>query len=772
MGKVKIKLQDICKSYYSETTVTQALHRINLSFSEGEFVAVTGESGSGKSTLLRIIGGMDTFDDGEMFVDGMPTFQYDEQEWEEYRRNKIGYVFQDYSLLGHYSALANITSALLAMGCGREQADETAAKYLERVGLKGYENQKASKLSSGQKQRLSIARALAKNTGILLADEPTGNLDSETGEQIIRLLRDLSEERLVIMVTHNYEQAEPYVTRKIRLHDGIVVSDTYIDSEKSSEKEQGGEKEGQQSDREAKLLNSFLCENKKKEFRFQNQVAAYLACMNCRSQKGRAFLFSAFLFVVSVVSFLFIGELYLHADDTFTKEYSTVAFQKKSSERLVVKRSDNKELTEEDFDKISSLSAVETVDLCGYANDINFYLEEGVDYRYRYGNMVGRSGREFRLVDFLNKDKYMMSTDCISEKDLRKGRMPESRNEIILYSADEKVLGSELMCYFQAVNIWGPNEYYGKELTVVGLLKEETEQVYFTRDLCNMLSLHMDYGEYHVYWKYDSDYGDYRNKDAYIPMISEDLEGKNARLSFQTWDWTNGRGVGPSGDVLFHFDEYGREGKPTGKTREQPLYIYLPPEDCHDMTQNILEVSEEFFYKYYPKERKSIQAAVYITSYARTDSVIRKLEQIGYEAESTYRVSVTDYDEKLVNERMTILGIAILGLVAAFLAEILVLRSFMKIRIKDFKVLKFIGMKTEIVHRISYFEIFAYCFAALAVTVAVMWILRVAGLSFLQEILMYYNLNAYMIFVVYNFAAGFLTVFLFNRLLNGRLHES
>lgn len=487
MGKERIVLKDICKSYHSETAVAQALHRINLSFSEGEFVAITGESGSGKSTLLRIIGGTDVFDEGEMFVGGKTTSQYDEEEWEEYRRSEIGYVFQDYSLLGHYSALANVMSALLAMGFRQEQAEEIAAGYLEQVGLKGYENQKASELSSGQKQRLSIARALAKNTGIIVADEPTGNLDSETGEQIILLLGDLSEERLVIMVTHNYEQAEPYVTRKVRIHDGVLVSDVNV-RQKPFEK-------GQQKRTGEKLQNSRGdVQVPSGTLPLENKTAAYFARMNRRGRPGRAFLFTAFFFLVSVVSFLFIGELYLQADDVFTKEYSEAAFIKESPVRLVVKRSDEKELTKKDIEKMGTVHNVKMVDSCDYANDINFYLEDRGDYRYAYGiEQSGLSDKEFRLVDFLNKDNFMMSTDCISKEDLKKGRMPESRNEVVLYSSDDKVLNSKEMCYFQAVNIWGPNEYYGQEIKVVGLLKKKNSQVFFTTELCDMLSQRMDY---------------------------------------------------------------------------------------------------------------------------------------------------------------------------------------------------------------------------------------------------------------------------------------
>lgn len=307
MKKVRIELQNISKSYYSETAVTQALRKVSLSFSMGEFVAITGESGSGKSTLLNIIGGMDSFDEGEMVVDGETTFQYDDEDWETYRRTKIGYVFQDYSLIGHYTALDNIMSALLIMGHTREEAEKISASYLDQVGLKGYETHRASELSSGQKQRLSIARALAKDTGIIVADEPTGNLDSETGIQIIELLKELSKNRLVIMVTHNYDQAEAYVTRKIRLHDGQIISDVEIHAD-TDESQDMPVPDGDNSQESSTVPDRVQDFSQKGSIRQQYRMAALFASRNRRTQPGRAILFTSFLLVISIASFLFIGE--------------------------------------------------------------------------------------------------------------------------------------------------------------------------------------------------------------------------------------------------------------------------------------------------------------------------------------------------------------------------------------------------------------------------------------------------------------------------------
>lgn len=339
MQQVRIKLQNISKYYYSETAVTQALQGINLEFRMGEFVAITGESGSGKSTLLRIISGMDTFDDGELYVDGQPTFQYDEDDWEEYRRTKIGFVFQDYSLIGHYTAKENIVSALLIMGVPEKEAGDKAIHYLERVGLSAQRDQRASKLSSGQKQRLSIARALAKDTDIIVADEPTGNLDSETGAQIVKLLRDLSQDHLVIMVTHNYEQVEKYVTRKVRLHDGSLI----LDVSENTDTEQKSEM-SENVDNNEKTTAGKKSENNEERLR-DRTIGRIFVRMNAVRQPEKIALFMGFFLAAAIVSFLFIGQLLMNADDIYTKKYSATSFARKDDKRISIRRKDQKFMT-------------------------------------------------------------------------------------------------------------------------------------------------------------------------------------------------------------------------------------------------------------------------------------------------------------------------------------------------------------------------------------------------------------------------------------------
>lgn len=770
MKKVRIELQNISKSYYSETAVTQALRKVNLSFSMGEFVAITGESGSGKSTLLNIIGGMDSFDEGEMVVDGETTFQYDDEDWETYRRTKIGYVFQDYSLIGHYTALDNIMSALLIMGHSKEEAEKISATYLDQVGLKGYETHRASELSSGQKQRLSIARALAKNTGIIVADEPTGNLDSETGIQIIELLKELSKNRLVIMVTHNYDQAEAYVTRKIRLHDGQIISDVEIHADADGGSDTAAPEEDSGSPEPSAAPGIAQETSKKENFRQQHRMAALFASRNRRTQPGRAILFTSFLLVISIASFLFIGELYAHKEDYATRAYTQAAFYHKDDKRLVVKRADGKDITDEDVEKISSIRYVKTVDSCDLANDINFFMDEGTDYKYIYGDDAKRShiskGGEMKSVSFLKEDRFMMSSDAITEDDLAAGRLPQSRDEIVLYAKDTSSLDTNILFYFVYHNVWSQGEYYQKKLTVTGILKEPTRQVYFSRDLCRMLSLNLaDNSVLRILFQYDKGYGDFRIKRELVPIIGEGLDGNEARLS----DFTDPESI-TSGATRCTIQRYDENGSPTGNLLTDTLEIKdsNSADGLHESASRFIEVSEEFFNQYYTLT--SPQASVYITSYAKTDAVLKKLEKLGYEGISSFRISSMEYVSEEVTQRLTIIGISAFGLFILLLAEVLILRSLMKIRIKDYFVLKFIGMKLKLIRKISYFEMTAYTTTAVLITIVLMWILRLSGIPIIQEIMWYYSISAYLVFILYNFLLILLTVAFFNRLLKGRLN--
>ena len=221
-----LELKGICKRYVTQSFTQVALDSVSLSFRDNEFVAILGPSGSGKTTMLNVIGGLDHFDSGDLLIDGISTKDFRDRDWDAYRNNRIGFVFQSYNLIPHQTILENVELALTLTGVGHAERRQRARKALEAVGLGEHVNKRPSQLSGGQMQRVAIARALINDPEIVLADEPTGALDSTTSVQVMDLLKEVARDRLVIMVTHNPDLAYQYATRIVNLADGKITDDS------------------------------------------------------------------------------------------------------------------------------------------------------------------------------------------------------------------------------------------------------------------------------------------------------------------------------------------------------------------------------------------------------------------------------------------------------------------------------------------------------------------------------------------------------------------
>ena len=770
MQQVRIKLQNISKYYYSETAVTQALQGINLEFRMGEFVAITGESGSGKSTLLRIISGMDTFDDGELYVDGQPTFQYDEDDWEEYRRTKIGFVFQDYSLIGHYTAKENIVSALLIMGVPEKEAGDKAIHYLERVGLSAQRDQRASKLSSGQKQRLSIARALAKDTDIIVADEPTGNLDSETGAQIVKLLRDLSQDHLVIMVTHNYEQVEKYVTRKVRLHDGSLILDVSenMDTEQKSEMSEN-------VDNNEKTSAGKKSESNEERLR-DHTIGRIFVRMNAVRQPEKIALFMGFFLAAAIVSFLFIGQLLMNADDIYTKEYSATSFARKDDKRISLRRKDQKFMTKKDIDRLTKMKHVVSVDQYDIVNDINYYFEEGKDYRQEYGyNRMSTSDEGWMYdshnVEYVKHQQYMRSSSCLKKSDLAKGSLPKKIDEVVLYDRGKYKVGDTITFFYTSDVLWSSTEnYIQRKMKVSGLLKNKDKQVYFSPEICTMLQSTVTGGKVFYEYAYNQKLGKYQGQAALWPIVGDIVKKDNELCVSGEYEAAVYRAedndltlFDQSG--LLHIDQYDKDMKTKDVKQIENVET---GEKINGCGANFAEVSQNIYAKYYRTDSR--QASVYITSYAKMDHVLKALDKAGYEAVSTLRFGADKYDSDLVQERLRTIGIAVAILLVMMTAEILILRSIFKIQIKDQKILKFMGMSTKLIGKINYMEMRRYSITAIIVVAVVM---NVVGIFVpaLRAMLYYYEWPGYLAYFMYNYVAAMVMVAAFNHLLKGKVSE-
>ena len=221
-----LELKNVTKIYKTKELTQKALNKVSIKFRDNEFVSILGASGSGKTTMLNIIGGLDRYTTGDLIINGISTKKYKDSNWDTYRNHKVGFVFQSYNLISHQTALSNVELALTLSGVGKKERRKRAHDAIKKVGLKEHAHKKPSEMSGGQMQRVAIARALVNDPDILLADEPTGALDSKTSVQIMDLLKEIAYDRLVIMVTHNPELACDYSTRIVKLKDGVIIDDS------------------------------------------------------------------------------------------------------------------------------------------------------------------------------------------------------------------------------------------------------------------------------------------------------------------------------------------------------------------------------------------------------------------------------------------------------------------------------------------------------------------------------------------------------------------
>ena len=239
---VMLQIKNVSKKYITGELEQIALNDVSLNLRDNEFVAILGPSGSGKTTLLNIIGGLDRYDSGDLVINGVTTKAYKDRDWDSYRNHTIGFVFQSYNLIPHQTILSNVELALTIGGISQAERRERAIKALTEVGLGDQVHKKPNQLSGGQMQRVAIARALVNDPDILLADEPTGALDTDTSIQVMNLLKEVAKDRLVVMVTHNPELAEQYATRIVNLRDGRIVSDSNpfaVESDEATHKNMG-----------------------------------------------------------------------------------------------------------------------------------------------------------------------------------------------------------------------------------------------------------------------------------------------------------------------------------------------------------------------------------------------------------------------------------------------------------------------------------------------------------------------------------------------------
>ena len=344
-----LELKNVSKYYNNNGVVTLGLRNINLNFDKNEIVAIVGESGSGKSTLLNVICAGDTYEEGEILFEGYETSYFNREDMDTFRKQNVSFIYQNYNIIDSYTVLENVMFPLLIKGVPYEEAKKKALELIDEVGLSKRVKNRGVKLSGGEKQRCVIARALATDAPILACDEPTGNLDSKTGEDIINLIKKVAKDKLVLIVTHNYEQVEGIVTRTITMSDGEVVSDTNINNNVTKDIKDG---------------DVFDKENDK----IKISTLSLIAGNNVRRTPRKNLFVLLVLFVLSVIGFFLIMSCYsLNVNATYN---SYNGYYNTSKERIIVYDKNHNEFDSSIFEKYDGMvnAFYEDTDFCLHAN--------------------------------------------------------------------------------------------------------------------------------------------------------------------------------------------------------------------------------------------------------------------------------------------------------------------------------------------------------------------------------------------------------------------
>ena len=481
-----LEIKNISKSYVTGTFTQKALDNFSLKFRREEFVSILGQSGSGKTTLLNIIGGLDKYDEGDLIINDKSTKSFKEKDWDAYRNNCIGFIFQNYNLITHISILENIEMGMTLSGVGSKEKREKALEALKKVGLEEHAHKKPNQLSGGQMQRVAIARALAKETPILIADEPTGNLDSTSAKEIIKLLHDISKDKLVIIVTHNYDQVEKYVTRKIKMHDGKILEDKVLKDTK---------KVTYHEEKKQKYLKVF------EKFR--------LGLRNTFNIFPKFILvLMVYLFVVSAVMMeysFFKKQLFINE----TSGYNNF-FQNTELTRIVIKKENKEAFTEEDYKQIKNIPHIKKIVPYDYLLDNVVYLHDENSFYYQ---------GTINDISTLNKKKITYGTiPTKSDEILILG----SPNDYSLNSLGKEIIGKKVSIEM------GNSSDMKKTYTITGLIYDEELKynengyIYGTQELVNDLKFVMNTSVSQLKVLFQEEYHDSNSYDIHYKIIPND----------------------------------------------------------------------------------------------------------------------------------------------------------------------------------------------------------------------------------------------------------
>lgn len=711
-----IKLENVSKYYYSKGVIASGFTKINLEFSNCEFVAITGESGSGKSTLLNVISGLDSYEEGEMYINGQETSHYSEKDFENYRRKYISNIFQNFNLVNSYTVYQNIELVLLLNGAKKRESRARVIELIKKVNLYKFRNTKVSKLSGGQKQRVAIARALAKDTPIIIADEPTGSLDSRSAKAIIKLLSEIAYDKLVIIVTHNYEQVAEYVTRNIKMHDGKILEDRIIRND-------------------VRKLDSAPVDYR--DLTFFNKIG--LGIRNTFNILPKFFLLLAvYLFIV--VALMAEYSSFKQARYLSSRSGYNSYFVDTSDKRIIIKKNDNSTISDLEYEKIGKMPDVSRVvkndlliDKTVSLNNDNFYLYGSVD-----------------------------SLDNLGKK-LSVGRMPTEDNEVVVVgSPDDYYLKNSSELFKQdlyVVDDTTGDTDKSTNLKVVGIVYDKNKsyssdsKIYFSNKMLEKfrLSINLEYSKVKVLFLDKYHDVDNTTKDFKVVFNEKVKDGEVYIPSNLNQECKNENCVGNTisifVDNIYFNDSINVNVSKTYSKENMKSILNI---DNYEDNLGTIYISVNDYNRLFNKG--NYQSSVYVKNVDDIDSTVSILKKDGFTTLKIKDTMISDSSSEVTKIISVIVTIALI--ITLFFISYFVIKIILKSRQVYYSTIRMLGASVGVSMSLVIIELLNVAYIAYLTFLYIIYLnsQKVIKVGFINTILKYLKFSDYAIlFVIVSF---------------------
>lgn len=694
-----LKLENVSKIYYTNGIVATGISKVNLELNIGEFVVITGESGSGKSTLLNVISGIDSYEEGEMYINGKETSHYTEKDFEEYRKKYIANIFQSFNLINSYTVYQNVELVLLLNGYKRRQIKKKVLDIIDKVGLTKFKNTKVSKLSGGQKQRVAIARAIVKDTPIIVADEPTGNLDTKSAYEIIELLKNVAKDKLVVIVTHNIEQVEKYATRIIKMHDGRMIQNTEIKNINEDSK---------------------ITQASGKNITIPNQYR--LGIRNTFN------IFSKFILLFIVFTFMSVAFLAEYSAfklvEHSTEESSGYSANLRdiSKERILINKQNREPFTEDDYNKIKQLSNIDYIVEDDISLDTEFILRNDTLNTYGY-------------IKDINNFKGNLDI----------GRMPENDDEIILKANKDdytitQMLDETLNSEFSLQKSYREGDTI-RTVKIVGIQYNENNTIYdrtfyVSNEVKKVVRsyVHNQYSDMKTllndkYVQYNIETSE--NVEPGTAIVNDDLkyQFKNNKIINQK--------INISVSNIYYEDNIDLTiTKTFTKSNLKKLTGYTD----YSYYQNAIIINPDDYNSLYDKP--SYQSSVYVKDASIIDQTMSELENLGLKPKKA-----TDFKVEYENESQIVkifkVVVTIFVIIVVFFISYLIISIILKSRNIYYTTLRMLGATSKSTRKILNIELFINSTLSYLMVLTFGYLVKqdIIKIEFIANLIKYITLN-------------------------------